>query len=256
MALDVPAHLFTAHRPRRHRRARPRRRRSRSTATPSAWRPCTRRPTRSRASREAMVAVGDSGSCIQLLAPLDRESTIAKFLDRKRPGPPAAGLPGHRRRGRVRGPARARRPPAVRRAAARHGRLAGSTSSTPRTPAACWSSSWSRPTRSDTGRRETRLTRAPLRVTDRYLCQRRRPPAIDPQETTCSRSSTPSVRHRDRRRLRRPRDARDATAPPPSTRTRSTCSRAWRAATRTRASRCTSRTCRCPSSAPARRWSR
>lgn len=36
--------------------------------------------------REAMVAVGDSGSCIQLLAPLDETSTIAKFLDRSGPG--------------------------------------------------------------------------------------------------------------------------------------------------------------------------
>ena len=36
--------------------------------------------------REAMMAVGDSGSCIQLLAPLSPESTIAKFLDRNGPG--------------------------------------------------------------------------------------------------------------------------------------------------------------------------
>jgi methylmalonyl-CoA/ethylmalonyl-CoA epimerase len=40
--------------------------------------------------REAMVAVGDpndpAGSCIQLLAPLSPESTIAKFLDRSGPG--------------------------------------------------------------------------------------------------------------------------------------------------------------------------
>ena len=36
--------------------------------------------------REAMLAVGDSGSCIQLLAPLSDESTIAKFLDRNGPG--------------------------------------------------------------------------------------------------------------------------------------------------------------------------
>ncbi len=36
--------------------------------------------------REAMVAVGDSGSCIQLLAPIDERSTIAKFLDRSGPG--------------------------------------------------------------------------------------------------------------------------------------------------------------------------
>ena len=36
--------------------------------------------------REAMVAVGDSGACIQLLAPIDESSTIAKFLDRSGPG--------------------------------------------------------------------------------------------------------------------------------------------------------------------------
>ncbi|MGB0099294.1 MAG: methylmalonyl-CoA epimerase [Nocardioides sp.] len=36
--------------------------------------------------REAMMAVGDSGSHIQLLAPLDEQSTIAKFLDRNGPG--------------------------------------------------------------------------------------------------------------------------------------------------------------------------
>ncbi len=36
--------------------------------------------------REAMIAVGDSGSCIQLLAPLNESSTIAKFLDRSGPG--------------------------------------------------------------------------------------------------------------------------------------------------------------------------
>jgi methylmalonyl-CoA/ethylmalonyl-CoA epimerase len=36
--------------------------------------------------REAMMAVGASGSCIQLLAPLTAQSTIAKFLDRSGPG--------------------------------------------------------------------------------------------------------------------------------------------------------------------------
>ena len=36
--------------------------------------------------REAMMAVGDSGSWIQLLAPLTPESTIAKFLERSGPG--------------------------------------------------------------------------------------------------------------------------------------------------------------------------
>jgi methylmalonyl-CoA/ethylmalonyl-CoA epimerase len=35
---------------------------------------------------EAMMAVGSSGSCIQLLAPLSPESTIAKYLDRSGPG--------------------------------------------------------------------------------------------------------------------------------------------------------------------------
>ncbi len=35
---------------------------------------------------EAMMSVGDSGSCLQLLAPLDETSTIAKFLDRSGPG--------------------------------------------------------------------------------------------------------------------------------------------------------------------------
>ncbi len=36
--------------------------------------------------REAMMSVGDSGSCVQLLAPLTPQSTIAKFLDRSGPG--------------------------------------------------------------------------------------------------------------------------------------------------------------------------
>ena len=36
--------------------------------------------------REAMMGVGDSGSAIQLLAPLSPESTIATFLDRSGPG--------------------------------------------------------------------------------------------------------------------------------------------------------------------------
>ena len=36
--------------------------------------------------REAMVAVGSTGSFIQLLAPLSPDSTIGKFLDRSGPG--------------------------------------------------------------------------------------------------------------------------------------------------------------------------
>jgi methylmalonyl-CoA/ethylmalonyl-CoA epimerase len=36
--------------------------------------------------REAMVGVGDTDSCLQLLAPLNDQSTIAKFIDRSGPG--------------------------------------------------------------------------------------------------------------------------------------------------------------------------
>ncbi|MDQ6851433.1 MAG: methylmalonyl-CoA epimerase [Actinomycetota bacterium] len=36
--------------------------------------------------REAMLAVGDGSTQIQLLAPLSQDSTIAKFLDRNGPG--------------------------------------------------------------------------------------------------------------------------------------------------------------------------
>lgn len=36
--------------------------------------------------REAMLAVGDSGSWIQLLAPLSQDSPIGRFLDRNGPG--------------------------------------------------------------------------------------------------------------------------------------------------------------------------
>ena len=36
--------------------------------------------------REAMMAVGDSGSYVQLLAPLSPDSPIGKFLDRSGPG--------------------------------------------------------------------------------------------------------------------------------------------------------------------------
>jgi catechol 2,3-dioxygenase-like lactoylglutathione lyase family enzyme len=63
--------------------------------------------------REAMVGVGNSGSCIQLLAPLDEQSTSA-----------------------------ASAPCTTHRGAARPGR--GSTSCTPRTAVASWSSWWSR----------------------------------------------------------------------------------------------------------------
>ena len=91
--------------------------------------------------REAMVAVGDSGSCIQLLAPLDESSTIAKFLDRSGPGLQqlayrVTDLEAVSAVLRERGSALLYDSP--RRGTA--GSLA--TSSTPRTPEAC-SSSWS-----------------------------------------------------------------------------------------------------------------
>jgi methylmalonyl-CoA/ethylmalonyl-CoA epimerase len=35
---------------------------------------------------EAMMAVGDSGSSVQLLVPLSADSTVAKFLERNGPG--------------------------------------------------------------------------------------------------------------------------------------------------------------------------
>jgi methylmalonyl-CoA/ethylmalonyl-CoA epimerase len=36
--------------------------------------------------REAMVAVGDSDTCLQLLAPLSSQTPIARFIDRSGPG--------------------------------------------------------------------------------------------------------------------------------------------------------------------------
>ena len=43
--------------------------------------------------REAMLAVGDSGSYVQLLAPLTADSPIGKFLEHSGPGPAAGGVP-------------------------------------------------------------------------------------------------------------------------------------------------------------------
>ncbi len=85
MALDIPAHLFTHidHV---------------GIAVPDldeaiafyrdtfGMRTVHRETNQEQGVEEAMVAVGDSGSCIQLLAPLDESSTIAKFLDRSGPG--------------------------------------------------------------------------------------------------------------------------------------------------------------------------
>ncbi len=70
--------------------------------------------------REAMMAVGDSGSCVQLLAPLDESSTIAKYLDRSGPGCQQVAYRVTDVDRVSRDPARARRPPALRRPEARH----------------------------------------------------------------------------------------------------------------------------------------
>ena len=120
--------------------------------------------------REAMVAVGDSGSCIQLLAPLYADSTIAKFLDRSGPGMQQLAYRVDRRR---------RRPAALRERGVRllydeprRGTSgSGSTSSTPRTPAACWSS-WSSPPDPPSrapGTAELRLRHVPGRVREAQL---------------------------------------------------------------------------------------
>jgi methylmalonyl-CoA/ethylmalonyl-CoA epimerase len=85
MSLDVPAHLFTAidHV---------------GIAVPDldaaitfyeevyGMRLAHRETNEEQGVQEAMMAVGDSGSHIQLLAPLNENSTIAKFLDRSGPG--------------------------------------------------------------------------------------------------------------------------------------------------------------------------
>ena len=83
--------------------------------------------------REAMLAVGDSGSCIQLLAPLRPDSPIARFLDRSGEGVQQVAYTRRRRRRRLRDAAGARGPPALRRAAGAVRPARWSTSSTPRT---------------------------------------------------------------------------------------------------------------------------
>ena len=68
-----------------------------------------------------MVAVGESGACIQLLAPIDESSTIAKFLGRSGPGLQQLAYRVSDLEPGLRGAAGARRAAAVRRAPAGHG---------------------------------------------------------------------------------------------------------------------------------------
>ena len=183
------------------------------------------------------------------------DSTIAKFLDRNGPGHPAARLPGHRHRRGQRDPARARPAAALRRAAPRHGGLAGSTSSTPRTPAAC-SSSWSsRPPRHTETVGDDQVTPACAPTVTRAVISGPIQPDARSRSRTCSTSSTRSMRRQTRRRratspnLELPESYRAVTVHKDEV----DMFEGLAARTRTRASPCTSRTSRCPSSARARR---
>ena len=75
--------------------------------------------------REAMVAVpgAPDSAQIQLMAPLDESSTIAKVPRQARPGHPAAGLSGQRSRRPLPAAARPGGAARLRRPAARHGKL-------------------------------------------------------------------------------------------------------------------------------------
>ena len=95
--------------------------------------------------REAMLAVGDGSTRIQLLAPLTPQSTIAKFLDRNGPGVQQVAYTVDDIEAVSRDPARARPAPALRPSPGAARPTAGSTSSTRRTPAACSSNSSSMP---------------------------------------------------------------------------------------------------------------
>ena len=137
--------MLDPHRPRRYRRARPRRGDRVLRRAPSACSVVHEEVNEEQGVREAMLAVGDSGSCIQLLAPLSPDST-----DREVPRPlaarassrsPTASTTSTPRRADLRGRGR---PAAVRRADARHGRLAGQLRA-PEGRGACWSSSCRRP---------------------------------------------------------------------------------------------------------------
>ena len=107
--------------------------------------------------REAMLAVGDPGPR-PAARPADAESTIAKFLDRNGPGVQQVA---YTRRGRraARATLRERGLRLLYDAPRRGTAAAGSTSSTRRTPAGCWSS-WS----SRAGTPATEPGHSPVRV--------------------------------------------------------------------------------------------
>ena len=177
--------------------------------------------------REAMLAVGDGATRLQLLAPLSPDSPIAAFLDRKGPGIQQIAYTVDDIEAASAALARARPAPAVRRARAERPE-AGSTSSIRRTPAACWSN-WSSPP-------PTHSIRALVNP---------RPDGRDPRRDPVRPSRVAS-------RLRpRVLPAVSSCAP-----TRSACSKGWRPGTRIRARACTCRKCPPPSWARAKRSSR
>ena len=187
-ALDLPDHLFTAHRPRRHRRPRPRRGDRVLPRHASAWTVVHEETNEEQGVREAMVAVGDSGHAASSCSPRSTtSSTIAKFLDRTGPGLQQLAY----RVTDVEQVSAVLRERGLRllydEPAARHRRTRGSTSSTPRTPAACSSSSSSPPTP-----RTLRDSSHPEDTAGYPSVISRPRPGPRPRRPTCSRSSTPS----------------------------------------------------------------
>ena len=120
-------------------------RRSPSTATSSACTLVHEETNPDQGVREAMMAVGDSGSFVQLLAPLTPDSPIGKFLDRSGPGLQQVAYRVDDIDDVSADPARAWPPAALRRRRVAAQPVRGSTSSTPRTPVASCSNSCSRP---------------------------------------------------------------------------------------------------------------
>ena len=198
--------------------------------------------------REAMLAVGDSGTLHPAARPAQRELHDREVPRPQRPGHPAAGLPGRRHRRGLRDPARARPAPALRRRRGAAPPTRGSTSSTPRTPAACWSSWSSLPLAAepDLVRRQSHQSAHPGRTPLGCDAHRPRPLETTVQEILDAILAGETARE-DFAALALPETYRGRHR---RTGTRSTCSRAWRARTRTRAGRCTSRTCPLPELGP------
>ena len=225
-------------------------RRSRSTATPSACSWCTRRPTRSRASARRWspsATPARASSCSRRSTP---ESTIAKFLDRSGPGLQQLAYRVDRRRG---GRARSCASAACACCTTSPGAARPDSPDQLRAPQG-------RRRRARRARRARRRRRTDGRTTERPLgyppvtvAYPPRPPTEphdDARSTTCSRSSTPS----------------SPATPPARTSPPSSCPESYRAVTvhkdevdmfeglpartRTRASRCTSRTSPLPELGP------